>query len=75
MFATKVSSSSLAVRFPGAATATRLSIYYHKTQTRKYSIPVPNKKKVWESAEEAVKGDAVKSGDTLLCGGVFFLFL
>ncbi|KAF8894729.1 hypothetical protein BD779DRAFT_1609376 [Infundibulicybe gibba] len=30
-------------------------------------IPVPNKSKVWESAEEAVKD--IKSGTVLLCGG------
>lgn len=32
---------------------------------------VPRKKKVWDSAEEAVAGDAIKSGDTLLCAGKF----
>ena len=46
-------------------------------QTRTYSIPtdlpVPKTKKFWNSAEEAVGGDAIKSGDTLLCGGAFFL--
>jgi len=31
-------------------------------------LPVPNKRKVWESADEAVKD--VKSGDVLLCGGM-----
>ncbi|KAI5117658.1 hypothetical protein M0805_008888 [Coniferiporia weirii] len=31
------------------------------------SIPVPNKSKVWDSAEDAVKD--VKSGQTILCGG------
>lgn len=31
------------------------------------NLPVPNKKKVWDSADEAVKD--VKSGDILLCGG------
>ncbi|KAF8162863.1 succinyl-CoA:3-ketoacid-coenzyme A transferase [Crassisporium funariophilum] len=38
---------------------------------RRYStptdIPIPNKSKVWDSAEEAVKD--VKSGDVLLCSG------
>ncbi|THH05299.1 hypothetical protein EW145_g4900 [Phellinidium pouzarii] len=31
------------------------------------SIPVPNKSKVWDSVDEAVKD--VKSGQTILCGG------
>jgi hypothetical protein len=69
-----LATSSIAVRAVVNASATRVSIYYRGTaQTRKYStstdLPVPNKKKVWDSAEEAVKGDAIKSGDTLLCGG------
>ncbi|KIM87523.1 hypothetical protein PILCRDRAFT_280068 [Piloderma croceum F 1598] len=64
----------LATRVCIAVRAGRVPIYYRGTvQTRKYStptdLPVPNKKKVWDSAEEAVKGDAIKSGDTLLCGG------
>jgi len=72
MLATRVCSSIL-VRAGVDSSATR-SIYYRGTvQTRKYStptdLPVPNKKKVWNSAEEAVKGDAIKSGDTILCGG------
>ena len=72
MLATRVCSSIL-VRAGVDSSATR-SIYYRGTvQTRKYSTPtdltVPNKKKVWNSAEEAVKGDAIKSGDTILCGG------
>lgn len=36
-------------------------------RARWYSTPLPNKSKVWESVDEAVKD--VKSGDTLLCGG------
>jgi len=74
MLATRVC-SSIAVRAGVGASAIRVSIHYRGTvQTRKYStptdLPVPNKKKVWDSAEEAVKGDAIKSGDTLLCGGM-----
>jgi len=30
-------------------------------------IPVPKRKKVWDSVDEAVRD--VKSGDVLLCGG------
>ena len=30
-------------------------------------IPIPNKSKVWDSADEAVKD--IKSGAVLLCGG------
>lgn len=30
-------------------------------------LPVSNKKKIWDSVDEAVKD--VKSGDVLLCGG------
>jgi 3-oxoacid CoA-transferase len=43
--------------------------------TRKYSLPSepPKKSKVWDSADEAVAD--VKSGDVLLCGGVFHLFV
>lgn len=41
---------------------------------RYYSIakeaPLPSKRKVWDSAEEAVKG--VKSGDVVLSGGALF---
>lgn len=41
--------------------------------SRKYStptdIPVPNKSKIWGSAEEAVKD--IKSGDVLMCGGMW----
>jgi len=37
---------------------------YYSTPT---DIPVPNKSKLWDSADEAVKD--VKSGDMLLCGG------
>jgi hypothetical protein len=75
MFATRMC-SSIAVRVGVSTSANRVSIYYRGiVQTRKYStpvdLPVPNKTKVWDSAEEAVKGDAIKSGDTLLCGGAF----
>ncbi|KAH7927092.1 3-oxoacid CoA-transferase [Leucogyrophana mollusca] len=43
---------------------TTITIRQYSTPT---DLPVPNKKKVWESADEAVKD--VKSGDVLLCGG------
>lgn len=39
-------------------------------RARWYSTPLPNKSKVWESVDEAVKD--VKSGDTLLCGGEYY---
>ncbi|KAK7693693.1 hypothetical protein QCA50_003264 [Cerrena zonata] len=48
----------------GTSTALRLKVRCYSTPT---DIPVPNKSKVWASAEEAVKD--VKSGDTLLSGG------
>lgn len=38
-----------------------------KTYSTVVDIPVPNKKKVWDSADEAVKD--VKPGDVLLSGG------
>lgn len=76
MFTANVRPIAFRLRASTSACGTRLSIYYRGTvQTRKYStpvdLPVPSKTKLWESAEEAVKGDAIKSGDTLLCGGAF----
>ena len=73
MFTTKVRPIVFELR---ATYAARVSIYYRgPIQIRKYStpadLPVPNKKKVWDSAEEAIQGDAIKSGDTVLCGGAF----
>ncbi|KAF9466260.1 3-oxoacid CoA-transferase [Collybia nuda] len=48
-----------------------LRIFTVVPASRKYStptdIPIPNKSKVWNSAEEAVKD--IKSGDVLMCGG------
>ena len=49
-------------------TAVPLSVYM-----RAYSVaanaPVPKKRKVWDSVDEAIKD--VKSGDILLSGGAF----
>lgn len=44
---------------------------YSLTPIRKYAVAgeAPRQSKVWSSAEEAVKD--VKSGDVLLCGGMF----
>jgi len=70
-------SSPIALRLRAAASASIAIKFYCRVQIRKYSsptdLPVPNKKKVWASAEEAIGGDAIKSGDTLLCAGVFSL--
>jgi hypothetical protein len=78
MFTANVRPMAFRLRASTSTCGTRLSICYRGTvQTRKYStpvdLPVPNKTKLWESAEEAVEGDAIKSGDTLLCGGVLNL--
>lgn len=48
----------------GNSTLLRLKIRCYSTPT---DLPVPNKSKVWDSVEEAIKD--VKSGDTLLSGG------
>lgn len=61
----KVSAASPTVAL-GTSTALRLKVRCYSTPA---DLPVPNKSKVWESAEEAVKD--VKSGDTLLSGGMF----
>ncbi len=38
---------------------------------RKYNTPTgPTEGKIWDSVDDAVKD--IKSGDVLLCGGVFF---
>lgn len=54
-----------------ATTACLRVTAYAPAAFRKYStpvdIPVPNKSKVWDSVDEAVKD--VKAGDTLLVGG------
>lgn len=47
---------------PRATVFLRARWYSTPTET-----PLPNKSKVWESVDEAVKD--VKSGDILLCGG------
>ncbi|KAF4619444.1 hypothetical protein D9613_005354 [Agrocybe pediades] len=63
----RVHSGSLRCR-PGAhlisITAFRGSARFFGTPV---DIPVPNKSKVWDSADEAVKD--IKSGSVLLCGG------
>lgn len=46
----------------------RLRIRYYSVGSTQAELPVPNKTKVWDSVDEAVKD--VRSGDTLLSGGV-----
>lgn len=46
------------------AVVVRLHVRQYSTPT---DLPVPNKTKVWDSVDEAVKD--VKSGDVLLSGG------
>ena len=52
---------------PSAAVFVRLRIRFYSAGGTQAELPVPNKTKVWESVDEAVKD--VKSGDTLLSGG------
>ena len=63
------------VAFRGRLSSTTLLAVH--TCVRFYGIPanlpVPKKRKVWDSVDEAV-GD-VKSGDVLLCGGVFVVYI
>jgi 3-oxoacid CoA-transferase len=49
-----------------SALAGTLRLYSTPTE-----LPVPNKKKVWDSVDDAVKD--VKTGDTLLVGGELYL--
>lgn len=46
----------------------RLWIRCYSVGGTQAELPVPNKTKVWDSVDEAVKD--VRSGDTLLSGGV-----
>ena len=41
--------------------------YYFRGLSTPADLPIPNKSKVWDSADEAVKD--IKSGSVLLCGG------
>lgn len=45
----------------------RLRIRFYSAGGTQAELPVPNKTKVWDSVDEAVKD--VESGDTLLSGG------
>ena len=54
--------TSAVLALPRTATALRYySVVHH--------VPVPKKRKVWESIDEAIQD--VKSGDVLLSGGVW----
>jgi hypothetical protein len=76
MFTTKIIPIAFRIRPVAGSTIARTRIYCRVQQAREYStpadLPVPNKKKVWVSAEEAIEGDVIKSGDTLLCAGAFY---
>lgn len=57
-----------------AFAGTRTSLRVFVVRARYYSDladAVPKKTKLWDNADEAVAGDAIKSGDTLLCAGKF----
>ena len=61
---TSVSASCHAGPSNTAAVLVRLRIRFYSAG----GTPLPNKTKVWDSVDEAVKD--VKSGDTLLSGGM-----
>ena len=54
---------------PSAAVGLRLRIRFYSVGGAQADLPVPNKTNVWDSVDEAVKD--VKSGDTLLSGGMW----
>lgn len=64
MLATCVPRATLVPVFKSRAATVFLRARWYSTPTE---VPLPNKSKVWASADEAVKD--VKSGDVLLCGG------
>jgi 3-oxoacid CoA-transferase len=51
---------------PHAGPLTIINARYYGMQADA-QIPIPKRKKVWDSVDEAVRD--VKSGDVLLCGG------
>ncbi|KAG0705312.1 3-oxoacid CoA-transferase [Suillus ampliporus] len=64
MLAVCISRVTLVPVFKPRAATVFLRARWYSTPTE---VPLPNKSKVWASADEAVKD--VKSGDVLLCGG------
>ncbi|KAI0065421.1 3-oxoacid CoA-transferase [Artomyces pyxidatus] len=60
-------SRALSASRPKVGPRARVALVVLRAYSVSTDLPVPKKKKVWDSADEAVKD--VKSGDTLLSGG------